>query len=226
MMFGCTTVVPQKEADMDLNEYREKYSADDAAPGWDAIDSVLDKLYSGQEPKHYGTTIKYMLGGPDPIDGISIFDAGDHYHIVTYGFSSLYYDDESLNDDFSGFGFELTMRLPKSEDEPYWAMNMLQNIARYVFKSGKWFESGHYMPAHGPIRQEYDTELVGLAFTTDSQLGVINTVHGKVEFLQVFGITQTEIDKIMSIDKNALNTISKHQSINPLLVIDLDRGEI
>ena len=103
---------------------------------------------------------------------------------------------------------------------------MLQNIARYVFKSGKWFESGHYMPANGPIKQEYDTKLVGLAFVTDPQLGVIDTVHGKVEFLQVFGITQAEIDKIMSSDKNALNTTSKHQVVNPLLITDLDREEI
>ena len=211
---------------MDLSEYKKRYSASDAAPGWDAIDRALGDLYPGQEPKHYGTTIKHMIGGPDPIDGISIFDAGDHYHIVTYGFSSLYYDIESLDADFSGFGFELTIRLLKSENEPYWAMNMLQNIARYVFKSGKWFESGHYMPANGPIKQEYDTKLVGLAFVTDPQLGVIDTVHGKVEFLQVFGITQAEIDKIMSSDKNALNTTSKHQVVNPLLITDLDREEI
>ena len=51
-------------------------------------------------------------------------------------------------------------------------------------------------------------------------------MHGKVEFLQVFGITQAEIDKVMSSDKNALNTTSKHQVVNPLLITDLDREEI
>ncbi|MFX7739968.1 suppressor of fused domain protein [Acinetobacter baumannii] len=41
---------------------------------------------------HYGTVIKYMLGGPDPIDGVSVYrseNGGAHWHYVTYGFSEL-----------------------------------------------------------------------------------------------------------------------------------------
>ena len=40
------------------------------APGWDAIDAALDRLYPGIEPKHYATLLKWSLGGPDPLDGI------------------------------------------------------------------------------------------------------------------------------------------------------------
>ncbi|MCA3839667.1 MAG: suppressor of fused domain protein, partial [Burkholderia sp.] len=46
---------------------------DDAAPGWDAIDGALARLYPGQEPKHYGTLVKWRIGGPDPLDGISVW---------------------------------------------------------------------------------------------------------------------------------------------------------
>ncbi|OJI46479.1 hypothetical protein VVS316_03138 [Vibrio vulnificus] len=46
---------------MDLIEYKKRYSADDAAPGWDAIDRALGNLYPGQEPKHYGTTALYLV---------------------------------------------------------------------------------------------------------------------------------------------------------------------
>lgn len=40
----------------------------------------------------------------------------------------------------SGFGFELTFRLKKSPEEtapPTWPANLLQSLAKYVFKSGK-----------------------------------------------------------------------------------------
>ena len=78
-----------------------------------------------------------------------------HLHLVTYGFSHLYYDEDHLGKDFSRFGFELTFRLrqdPADDDMPMWAINLSQNIALYVFKSGKWFEPGHYIPANGPIK--------------------------------------------------------------------------
>jgi len=211
---------------MNLEEYKSTYSSDDGAPGWDAIDTALDALYPNQEPKHYGTAIKHMLGGPDPIDGFSIFTADNHVHLVTYGFSNLYYDEEFVGEDFSKYGFELTMRLSLEEHEPYWAMNMIQNIARYVFESGKWFEAGHYMPANGPIKLESETELVGLAFDIDPELKSIETPHGVVEFLQIFGLTQKELDQIFEVDKNAQKILSKHKEQNPLLITDLNRSEI
>jgi hypothetical protein len=79
---------------MELAEYKRRFGGqDDAAPGWDAITCRLDEVYQGQEPKHWGTIIKHMLGGPDPIDGISAYechDGGrDHLHFCTYGFTSL-----------------------------------------------------------------------------------------------------------------------------------------
>jgi hypothetical protein len=37
------------------------------APGWDAIDGALAPMYGDQEPKHYGTIIKFAMGGPDPL---------------------------------------------------------------------------------------------------------------------------------------------------------------
>ncbi|MFO0924201.1 MAG: hypothetical protein U0905_17125 [Pirellulales bacterium] len=70
---------------MDIAEYKSLYGdRDDAAPGWDAIDGRLREVYGDQEPQHWGTLIKHMLGGPDPLDGISAYrcsDGGrDHLH--------------------------------------------------------------------------------------------------------------------------------------------------
>lgn len=170
--------------------------------GWDAIDAKLKERYGDTEPMHYGTMIPYMLGGPDPLDGISVYAQTEpvpHWHYVTYGFSELY-EKEGDDPDISGYGFELTMRL-KREGEgepPVWPMNMLQNLGRYVFGSGNVFAAGHYMNANGPIELESDTELQALFFMRDSELGEMDTPNGSVEFLQVVGITLDELDMMQS----------------------------
>ena len=63
---------------MDLAEYKRRYGNQDAAtPGWDAINARLHEIYGGQEPKHWGTIIKHLLAGRDPIDGISAHQCTD-----------------------------------------------------------------------------------------------------------------------------------------------------
>src|SRR5262245_32119797 len=116
-------------------------SDDIQTSGWDAISAVLERLYPGQEPKHYGTLISAALGGKDPLQGISIYKSltpQPHFHYVTYGFTELY-EKESEDPNVSGFGFELTFRLAcaaDAEEPPVWPLNFLQNIARYVFSTG------------------------------------------------------------------------------------------
>ena len=64
---GCLAI-PEKTL-MTKEEYKQQFSSDDAV-GWLAIDKALDNLYPNQEPKHYGTIVKYMLGGKEPLDGL------------------------------------------------------------------------------------------------------------------------------------------------------------
>lgn len=171
--------------------------ADDSSPGWDAISGALDRLYPGQEPKHYGTVIKWMLGGPDPLDGISAWKRMDpvpHWHFVSYGLTELYRK-ESDDADTSGYGFELTFRLAchlVEEEPPAWAINFLQNLARYVFNSGNVFDDGHWMTANGPIALERETLICSMGFVFDPELPAIDTPHGRVDFLQVVGLTVDE----------------------------------
>jgi hypothetical protein len=216
---------------MDHAEYKRRYAGrDDAAPGWDAIDLRLSEVYGIQEPKHWGTVIKHMLGGPDPIDGISAFQCADggieHLHFVTYGYTSLYYDEEAVGGEFSSFGFEMTFRLaselPPAED-PIWVCNLLQNLARYVFESGKWFEQYDWIPANGPIRADYVTDIVGLAFLNDPTLQPVDSPHGRVEFIQAFGLTQNELDSFKNTKQTAEGVIELHRKTNPMLVTDLAR---
>lgn len=216
---------------MSLSEYQRLYGkSDDAAPGWDSIRERLTEVYGAQEPQHWGTIIKHMLGGPDPIDGISAYecrDGGrDHLHFVTYGYSILYYDEEAVGSDFSGYGFEMTFRLvsdlPPAE-QPIWVCNLLQNLARYVFKSNKIFDAGHWIPANGPIRADAATDIVGLAFARDSVLQSIESPHGRIDFVQAFGITQSELDDLKSKTRTCDQILEAHRGANPLLITDLAR---
>ncbi|MEO8532118.1 MAG: suppressor of fused domain protein [Flavobacterium sp.] len=213
---------------MTLEEYKKEFTEDDAV-GWLEIDKQFDRLYPDQEPKHFGTVIKYMLGGEDPLDGVSIYESKKqtgHFHFVTYGFSELYYDEEKIDSEFSKWGFELTFRLkPFAEDKetPGWPIALLQNIAKYVFSSGNWFEEFHYMPANGPIRLDTETEITGVIFVTDPEIEKIQTPHGEVTFLQIVGITSAEFEDIKEGRKTVEELANELKEDNPLLITDLTR---
>jgi hypothetical protein len=42
-------------------------------PGWDAIEAHLQPVNPGQEPKHWGTVMRYGEGGPDIFPGFGIY---------------------------------------------------------------------------------------------------------------------------------------------------------
>ncbi|MGG4496074.1 suppressor of fused domain protein [Brevibacillus reuszeri] len=200
-----------------------------ASVGWDAIDEEMTKIYGQQEPKHYGTYLPYALGGPDPLDGISAYKAEKpvpHWHFVTYGFSELY-DKESENLEDSGYGFELTFRLIRGEDEeepPAWALNLLQNMGRYVFNSGNVFRAGDYLDANGPICLDADTELTALAFVQDPDLAEIDTPNGRVQFLQMVGITGDELESMQT--WNTLGVLAAGFPYIPSYMTDLERTSL
>lgn len=204
---------------------------DDQAPGWDAIDAQMQRIYGDQEPKHYGTLIPYMLGGQDPLDGISAYVQNEpvpHWHFVTYGFSELY-EKESEDTEYSGYGFELTFRLLKGPDEsepPAWALNLLQNMGRYVFGSGNVFRSGDYMDANSPIALEHDTQLTALAFIHDPNLPEITTPNGKVSFLQMVGITHDELESMQAWNTTGVLREAAESGKLPLYVTDLFRPSL
>lgn len=217
---------------MTLEEYKTKFTNEDPV-GWISINQALEKVYGEPEPRHYPPLcgLHYMAGGTDPIDGVSIYDSSKqafHRHIISYGMSELYYDEEKVGGDFSKWGFEFTMRIvPFNEDknDPLWAVQIMNNLARYVFSSGNWFEENHFIPANGPIRINTDTEITGLLTTLDPELGKIQTPHGELSFLQLVGITQVEVERLgqsPTVDEveELLNELRKN---NPLLITDLAR---
>ena len=205
---------------------------DAGTAGWDALNAALSALYPGQEPRHFGTAMPWTLGGQDPLDGISVYwnpAPRPHWHYVTYGFSELY-GKETDDAAESGFGFELTFRLAAEpgagpEDAPpTWPMSLLQNLARYVFKSGNGVEQGHHLDANGPIALDTDTALRHLAFIDDPQLPALDTANGRVRLLQVVGLTDDEMAAVKRWSTTALLRLL--EPAMPLWITDLQRGSL
>lgn len=218
---------------MTQKEYKNLFDEDDAV-GWLEIDKVVEGIYGDQKPRHYAPPVHYMVGGEDPLDGVSIYDSQKdmfHRHLVSYGMSELYYNEEAAGGEFSKWGFEFTFRLkPFAEDgdDPTWVVNLMNNLARYVIKSGKWFEEYHVIPANCPIRLNSTAEIniVGVAFVSDPELGKIQTPHGEVSFLQMVGLTANEMNRITSASSaydEVKKVLDEMKTTNPLMITDLLR---
>ncbi len=178
-------------------------TARDVAPGVAAIATRLAQFYGFQEQHaHWSSDDSLRQGGKDPLEGVSAFASDDHWHYISYGLSELYEDDRALfppRQGESGFGFELTFRLKKVGDEtqaPPWPVGMLQRLARYVFRSGNVFRPGDHMDLNGPIGGLSETKLTGALFTPDTALKPLDTRYGAVNFLQVVGVTDDELEAV------------------------------
>ncbi|MBO4616561.1 MAG: suppressor of fused domain protein [Lachnospiraceae bacterium] len=170
------------------------------AVGWDAIEKEFLRVYPGQEnPKHYGTVIKWMLGGKNPLDGISVYDGGDYWHFVSFGQTEIY-EKECDNKEISGYGYELTFKLKKAdlEDEEAELRNIcgiLQMVARITFTKGELFAPDEfiYTGQTQGIDAFQKSNLTGFICVKDPTVETIDTPNGRVEFLELVGMTDAEL---------------------------------
>ena len=182
----------------------EQITEDEPGPeplGWNFIDEVFGKLHKNTKALHYGNISPF---GEKKLKGISVYDVkgkNPHWHFVTYGLSELY-EKESDNPEKSGYGLELTFRLAKEEKEtelPNWAVNFLNNLSNYIFKTGNVFNEGHYLNTNGPIAANSNTNLKAVVFFKDAELDkMYKTPNGSLKFLQVTGITYDELEAMIA----------------------------
>lgn len=177
---------------------------DDEALGFDAITQECERAYSDQKnPLHYGTLIKWSLGGNDPLDGISVYDGGDYWHFVTYGLSDLY-EKETDDPTWSGYGMEFTLKLKKNainqDEEIKGICGILQAVARMTFTKGEIFQPYEYI--YTGQTQGMDIEmkslLTGFITIPDTQFQTMNTPFGRVDFVEFIGVTDAELKSIMN----------------------------
>ena len=101
-------------------------------------------------------------------------------------------------------------------------MNLLQNLARYVFSSGNPFGPGHHLDCNSPIALESDTRLTALAFQIDPELGEMDTPNGHMVFLQAVGITADELEAVMC--WNTGKFLAELEKTCPMGIVDLSRA--
>ena len=175
--------------------------------GWDAIEQEFLRIYPGQNnPKHYGTLIKWRFGGNDPLDGISIYDGGDYWHFVSFGLSELY-EKESEDKEVSGYGYELTLKLKKYDFEDPEAefkniCSIFQIIARMSFQRGELFFPYEYIYTGQKegMDAKQKSNLTGFITIADTSANKLDTPNGSVFFLELIGMTDAELKTLSTGD--------------------------
>lgn len=185
--------------------------------GWHAIEEAFEKVYPGQtNPRHFGTLIKWKLGGSDPLDGISVYDGGDYYHFVTFGLSEVY-EKVNENKSVSGYGMEFTLKLKKGcysdeESELKGICGILQMIARFTFLKNELFLPFEYL--YSGQKEGMDVEeksnITGFITVPDTSIEMIDTVNGNVKFVEFIGVTEKEIE---AIHKNEIKVVELYEKL-------------
>lgn len=171
--------------------------------GWNALTEAFLRRYPGQtSPWHLAPELPYVLGGEEPLDGVSAYDGGDYYHLVSYGFSELYAK-ESENRAQSGLGFELTLKLKKQDPATDQAEleNMaavFQSLAQLCFEQEEGIEAYNYLYTG----QEEGLDAYGRSalcgfVTVPDELGSLGTPNGRVDLVQLVGVTQKELEQLL-----------------------------
>ena len=85
---------------------------------------------------------------------------------------------EETDDWAPKWGYEMTIKLPETDNENcMWAISLLSNMARYTYKTERFFEPYQFVQNGGrPIRLDYDTEITGLLSVPDTEAAGTDTV--------------------------------------------------
>ena len=201
------------------------------SPGWQAIDDAFEKLYPGQKPDHFGTllTSRATMGGDEYLDGFSVYSSPKGYkHLVTYGMTVLYGDEDAFGGEWNGWGYEMTMKLKEEDTKScMWAISMMSNLARYTYKTEHFFLPNQYVKGNGtPLHIGSDSLMTALLLVKDTEAESQVSVYGKTEFIQLVGITEAELHAIMKDKDNIPKLIELMKADgNTDLVTDMRRNK-
>ncbi|SDO94075.1 Suppressor of fused protein (SUFU) [Nakamurella panacisegetis] len=199
------------------------------APGWDAIDATLTAVYGSTQPTH--VAYDPPMGRSDNLQGCSAYPVDGHWHYVTYGLSELYEPAPDADPAVSGWGFELTLRVPAGPTEvaPEWPFVIINEIAKSV-NAGRiqGLAAGGRVDFRAPITgfpnlaDAPDTGLTAYALTLDPRLGEILTPNGRVSFLQLVGVTAAEKELMLA---SSTAEVLVHLAVaDPMLTTDPARA--
>lgn len=214
---------------MTVEEFRKKLEENqDWAPGWDTIEQEFERLYPGQEPMHYGTLMhsRAIFGGDNYLDGYSVYDSPKGYkHLVTFGMTELYADEDKLGGEWNGWGYEMTIKLAEQTVEDCkWAIDMLSNLARYTYTKKRFFEPFQYIAGNGTsLHIGVESEITALITIPDTEAQTLDSIYGRTEFIQLVGITEREFQAIGENKDNIQILCDRMKKEYPDFVTDMGR---
>ncbi len=202
------------------------------APGWAALDRVGLTIYPGQTPHQFTSTTGYDLDSPNPLPAICVWEGRDpqHWHYVTYGLTELF-EKSSPDADVSGFGFEVTLRIPRSSDDerpPAWPIALLQGVGHYALSGHGALDSGHLIDLGGPLGSSGSpgapSLLTGLVAVPDATFGKVDTPFGSILFLQLYGVTAEELQAMTQWPME--RKVGLVREVDSMALTRLDRGPL
>lgn len=194
---------------------------DGDARGWDAITQAADGAHLGIDSVHVAYSPGVHFGSP--LQGASAYPAGDHWFYVSYGLTELW-GKNSTDPEVSGFGYELTMRVPRTSDAarpPQWPFGLLSTLAGYARNGPQVLLLGDRVNVVHPLDAAPTTTMTTLSVGLDPLLGPLATPNGRVEFWQLVGFTPDDVE-----EAKRTSTEVVHQRLaatHPLLVTDPTR---
>lgn len=201
--------------------------AADSPPGLGALalDAHLDAADGGPANRRWWPRAAHARPRQGPLDQVTAHEMGDHWHLVTYGLSEIDIK-ESADADLSGWGFELTMRVEvgPSDEEPAWAVDLLANLAAYLWTGRHPFAPGHHLALGGPIRLGTDTALSAAVVVADPALDDLDGPFGRVEFLQLVALAADELAWCQAWSTEGMIALLGER--DPLLVTRLGRTSL
>lgn len=201
------------------------------APGWEAIDRWVGRHFPADTPHQFTSRHPYELDKSSPLPAVTAFETRSPkgWLYVSYGLSELF-DKSSDDADVSGFGYELTMRVPAVEGAdapPTWPLRLFQALGHHALANGGGFDSGHVLELGAPIVAPGsdgpdDCRLTALVCLPDPALGKIPTPNGSLLFLRLFAVTPEEREAMDGLELGEL--IGCLAELEGLAITDPERG--
>ena len=173
----------------------------------------MAQVYPQVEPLHWETGI---LPDQDGVYGLSAYRVDDVWLLVTFGLTELF-TKESDDPETSGFGFELTLRVPADADSrPVGHSTCSRSSDRRCSRPVRslraatgWTRAVRSLARRTPSSPRSP-------FVDDPQLPAITSPYGAASFLEVVGITAAELAAAQSTSTAAV--IERLALSSPLLV--------
>lgn len=203
---------PLFEYDMNRRSYLEKMADAAWAPGWEAITDAFSQVY---EKSGDYLPIRQFSDFHSSLEGFGVYPSPKNYlHIVTRGLSRIYPHPEAYGCRTSGWGFELTIKWQCDSQDSEDAFRLLDRLAELVeIQKNGFSPMKRLWRGRDPLTEDAFSKYgAGLVTLPDTELKTIDTVHGRVAFLQVVNISAGDAKQLSVVPALIYRLIERMQN--------------